>query len=214
MCKKFEQEDQTEFYQNCSLLFFPLFFFTVQLKIQIFFHCLHWRLFCSAPLHRCLGFVPGTELMHFMLNSTVLDCSGREGEKKSSFSGRGVAGNRWDLWEQRLGFANLWASHPSVSVWPHTCAWALCQGGRCTDPESHPGFGATPVSHTGLICLHSCRCLYRTDTNAFTPKTRRESRGAEYPICPPGLFPGLVWESTASWCGDTTLWWQPPMQSW
>lgn len=164
-----------EFYQNCNPPFFFI-FFTVQLKIQIFFQCLHWRLFCSAPLHRCLGFVAGRGLMHFMLNNTLLGCSGREGEQKSSFCG--TKGHCWQLVRSVRARTRLCkpVSQTVTPMWvcDPTHVPVHCQGGGCTDSESHPGFAAIPAAHTGLVCCHSCRCSHRTDRNAFSPKPHRE----------------------------------------
>lgn len=163
------------FVKTVILLFFFI-FFTVQLKIQIFFQCLHWRLFCSAPLHRCLGFVAGRGLMHFMLNNTLLGCSGREGEQKSSFCG--TKGHCWQLVRSVRARTRLCkpVSQTVTPMWvcDPTHVPVHCQGGGCTDSESHPGFAAIPAAHTGLVCRHSCRCSHRTDRNAFSPKPHRE----------------------------------------
>lgn len=109
-----------EFCHNFSLLFSS--FFTAQLKIQIFFQCLHWRLFCSSALHRCLGFVPSTGLTHFMVNS-LLGCSGRQGEKKCSFCG--MKGRCWQLLRSvraRTRFCKPVSQSPQCEcVSPHMC---------------------------------------------------------------------------------------------
>lgn len=122
-----------EFCHKCSIFNFS-FFFTLQLKMPIFFQCLHWRLFCSTLPHRCLGFVPDKWLMPFILNNTLLGCSWREGEKKSSFCG--MKGHCWQLVRsvgERTGFVNPWArqSPQCESVAPHMCL-CICQGGGCT----------------------------------------------------------------------------------
>lgn len=152
------------------------------MKIQIFFQHLHWRLFCSTPLHSSLWFVPGTGLMHFTLSNTLWGCSGRGGEKKVESAEWGeIADSWWNPCERGLGFVNPRASKPPRC---ERVACACCQGQGCTDAGAHPVFGAIPVSHTGLPWLHSHRYLPRTGTNAFSAYQGSQGESGQLNIPP------------------------------
>lgn len=126
-----------------------------------------------------------------MLNNSLLGCSGREGVKNSILWNEGTLLAAGEICESK-DFVNLWGSHPNVSVWPHTCACALCRGGGCTDPESHPVISTIDTQFlmpfqflTQVSSVFTPTDVYTRQTQMLSLQRNKErSRGAEYPTSP------------------------------